>query len=140
MSLEFLLTSLLVVASPGTGVVYTIAAGLAQGWRASLVAAFGCTLGCAPHALAAVSGLAALLYASPLALQALSYGGALYLLWMAWGMLREQGPLQLQAHQGARSNATLIRSTCSTPSCRSSSWRSCRSSSSLARRMPCSTC
>ncbi|MFI7864966.1 LysE family translocator [Ectopseudomonas khazarica] len=110
MSLEFLLTSLLVVASPGTGVVYTIAAGLAQGWRASLVAAFGCTLGCAPHALAAVSGLAALLYASPLALQALSYGGALYLLWMAWGMLREQGPLQLQAHQGARSNTTLIRS------------------------------
>ena len=60
MSLEFLLTSLLVVASPGTGVVYTIAAGLAQGWRASLIAAFGCTLGCAPHALAAVSGLAAL--------------------------------------------------------------------------------
>lgn len=110
MNLEFLLTSLVVVASPGTGVVYTIAAGLAQGWRAGLVAAFGCTLGCMPHALAAVSGLAALLYASPLALQVLSYGGALYLLWMAWGILREQGPLQLQAHPSKRSNAALIRS------------------------------
>ena len=45
MSTEFLLTSLVVVATPGTGALYTLAAGLTRGARASLVAAFGCTLG-----------------------------------------------------------------------------------------------
>ncbi|MEA2928006.1 MAG: hypothetical protein QOG38_434, partial [Hyphomicrobiales bacterium] len=40
MSLEFLITSFIVVASPGTGVLYTLAAGLSRGSRASVVAAF----------------------------------------------------------------------------------------------------
>jgi len=42
-SIGFLVTSLVVVASPGTGVLFTVAAGLSRGRRASIVAAFGCT-------------------------------------------------------------------------------------------------
>jgi len=49
MTPEFLITSFIVAASPGTGVVYTLAAGLSQGARASVIAAFGCTLGIVPH-------------------------------------------------------------------------------------------
>ncbi|MCQ1856093.1 LysE family transporter, partial [Neorhizobium galegae] len=64
MSPEFLITSFIVVASPGTGVLITLAAGLSRGARASLVAALGCTLGILPHMIAAVSGLAAMLHAS----------------------------------------------------------------------------
>ena len=64
MSAEFLLTTLIVVATPGTGVLYTLAAGLARGARASVVAAVGCTLGIVPHMVAAVTGLAALVHAS----------------------------------------------------------------------------
>ena len=45
MTIEFLITSLIVIVSPGTGVLYTLAAGLSRGSRASVVAAFGCTLG-----------------------------------------------------------------------------------------------
>ncbi|MDP9443048.1 MAG: LysE family translocator [Actinomycetota bacterium] len=93
MTLEFLLTSLIVVATPGTGVLYTVAAGLARGARASAVAAIGCTLGIIPHMLAAITGLAALLHTSAVAFQTLKYLGVVYLLYMAWSTLRERGAL-----------------------------------------------
>jgi threonine/homoserine/homoserine lactone efflux protein len=92
-STEFLLTTLIVVATPGTGVLYTLAAGLARGARASVVAAFGCTLGVVPHMLAAITGLAALLHTSAVAFQVLKYLGVAYLLFMAWSMLRDRSEL-----------------------------------------------
>ena len=93
MSTEFLLTTLIVVATPGTGVLYTLAAGLVRGARASVVAAFGCTLGVVPHMLAAITGLAALLHTSAVAFQVLKYLGVAYLLFMAWSMLRDKSEL-----------------------------------------------
>ncbi|MFF4499727.1 LysE family translocator [Streptomyces sp. NPDC001401] len=90
MSLAFLLTTLVVVATPGTGVVYTLAAGLSRGRRASVVAAFACTLGIVPHVLATVTGLAALLNASAAAFQILKYAGVAYLLYMAWATVRDK--------------------------------------------------
>src|SRR5450756_2197513 len=80
MSIEFLLTSLIVVASPGTGVLYTLAAGLSRGARASVIAAFACTLGILPHMAAAITGLAALHPARALAFHALLRPGVGYLL------------------------------------------------------------
>jgi threonine/homoserine/homoserine lactone efflux protein len=71
LSIEFVITSLTVVASPGIGVLYTLAAGLARGSRASIVAAFACTLGIVPHMGAAILGLAAVLHTSALLFQAL---------------------------------------------------------------------
>jgi threonine/homoserine/homoserine lactone efflux protein len=82
MSTAFLLTTLVVVATPGTGALYTIAAGLARGARASVVAAVGCTLGIVPHMAAAITGLAALLHTSAVAFQAIKYAGVAYLLYM----------------------------------------------------------
>ncbi len=103
MSIEFLVTSLIVIVSPGTGVLYTLAAGLARGSRASVVAAFGCTLGIVPHMAAAIMGLAALLHTSALAFQVLKYLGVAYLLYMAWSALRQHGALRVQQEVGARS-------------------------------------
>lgn len=103
MGLDFLLTSLIIVVSPGTGVLYTLAAGLARGPRASVVAAFGCTLGIVPHMAAAILGLAALLHASALAFQTFKYLGVAYLLYMAWSALREKGALRIETEVGARS-------------------------------------
>lgn len=100
MSLEFLIIALIVVATPGTGVLYTLAAGLSRGARASVVAALGCTLGIVPHMLAAITGLAALLHASALAFEVLKYAGVAYLLWMAWQTLRERGALKVEAAGG----------------------------------------
>ena len=103
MGLDFLLTSLIIVVSPGTGVLYTLAAGLSRGPRASVVAAFGCTLGIVPHMAAAILGLAALLHASALAFQTFKYLGVAYLLYMAWSALREKGALRVEPEVGVRS-------------------------------------
>jgi threonine/homoserine/homoserine lactone efflux protein len=103
-SIEFLVTSFIVIASPGTGVLFTLAAGLSRGARASIVAAFGCTIGIVPHMAAAIMGLAALLHTSALAFQIFKYLGVAYLLYMAWNTLRERGALQVEREVGARSD------------------------------------
>ena len=108
MSIEFLLTSLVVIVAPGTGVLYTLAAGLSRGSRASVIAAFGCTLGIVPHMAAAITGLAALLHTSALAFQVLKYFGVAYLLYMAWKTLRQQGALTVDSDIGARSTLQVI--------------------------------
>jgi threonine/homoserine/homoserine lactone efflux protein len=103
LSIEFLVTSLIVIVSPGTGVLFTLAAGLSRGSRASVIAAFGCTLGIVPHMAAAIVGLAALLHTSALAFQVFKYLGVAYLLYMAWSALRERGALRVETEVGARS-------------------------------------
>ena len=110
MSIDFLVTSLIVVASPGTGVLYTLGAGLSRGSRASVVAAFGCTLGIVPHMAAAIMGLAALLHTSALAFHTLTYLGVAYLLYMAWNALREKGALRVEREVGTRSAMQVITS------------------------------
>ena len=110
MSIDFLFTSLIVVVTPGTGVLFTLAAGLSRGSRASVVAAFGCTLGIVPHMAAALTGLAALLHTSALAFQTLKYLGVLYLLYMAWNTLREQGALRVEQEVGPRSAVQVVAS------------------------------
>ncbi|ERM00549.1 hypothetical protein Q644_04335 [Brucella intermedia 229E] len=110
MSIEFLLTSFIIVASPGTGVLVTLAAGLSRGARASVIAALGCTLGIVPHMLAAVTGLAALLHASALAFELIKYAGVAYLLYMAWMTLKEHGTLKIETDDAPRSDREVIRS------------------------------
>lgn len=101
MSIAFLLTTLVVVATPGTGVVYTLAAALSRGRRASVVAAVGCTLGIVPHLLATVTGVAALLHASATAFQVLKYAGVAYLLYMAWATVRDKDALVVEEREAA---------------------------------------
>ena len=108
MTIEFLITTLIVVVSPGTGVLYTLAAGLSRGSRASIVAAFGCTLGIVPHMAAAILGLAALLHTSALAFQTLKWLGVAYLLFMAWQALKEHGTLKIERVVGARTDLGVI--------------------------------
>jgi len=109
MSPEFLLTSLIIVASPGTGAIYTIAAGLTRGSRASVLAAFACTIGIVPHLIAAMMGIAALLHASALAFAIVKYAGVAYLLYMAWQALREHGALKVETKADARSPWLVLR-------------------------------
>ena len=89
------------MASPGTGVLYTLGTGLSC---ASIVAAFGCTVGIVPHMAAAIMGLAAILHTSALAFQIFKYLGVAYLLYMAWNTLKEHGALKVEKEIGARSS------------------------------------
>jgi|SRR5882724_675216 threonine/homoserine/homoserine lactone efflux protein len=108
MSIDFLVTTLIIVVSPGTGVLYTLATGLSRGSRASVVAAFGCTLGIVPHMAAAIMGLAALLHTSAIAFQTFKYLGVAYLLYMAWSTLKEHGALKIEKEVGAKSSLQII--------------------------------
>ena len=101
MTLDYFVTSIIVILLPGTGVLYTLAFGLGKGWHASVLAAFGCTLGILPHIAASIVGLAALLHTSALAFQVIKYLGVAYLLYMAWSVLREGGALQVSARDAS---------------------------------------
>lgn len=103
MSPEFLLTALIVVIAPGTGVIYTLAVALARGRLASVAAAFGCTLGIVPHMTAAILGVAAILHASAIAFQTVKFAGVAYLLWLAWQTIRDRGALKVEAGDEAGS-------------------------------------
>ncbi|MCE6995088.1 LysE family translocator [Saccharothrix sp. S26] len=110
MTVEFLLTSLVIVATPGTGVLYTTAAGLTGGVRAAAIAALGCTLGIVPHVLAALTGLAALLHASTPAFQVLKYLGVAYLFHLAWTTIRDKAALAVDPGAPHRAPARVVAS------------------------------
>ncbi len=93
-SLQFLMTSLIVVLIPGTGVIYTVSTGLSQGKKASLYVALGCTLGIVPHLMATILGLAAILHTSAMAFQLLKWAGVIYLFYVAWGTWRDKSAFQ----------------------------------------------
>lgn len=94
MSFEYLVTTLIVVLIPGTGVIYTLSTGLMRGGRASIWAAFGCTMGIVPALLASVLGLAAIMHSSAIVFQIVKFVGVAYLLYLAWGMWKETGGLK----------------------------------------------
>jgi threonine/homoserine/homoserine lactone efflux protein len=106
MSTEFLITSLIVILLPGTGVIYTLAIGLGRGFRASVAAALGCTFGIVPAATAGIIGLAAIFHTSALAFEVVKYLGAAYLLYLAWNILKDGGTLDIRED---RKPATMIR-------------------------------
>jgi threonine/homoserine/homoserine lactone efflux protein len=111
MSLEFLLTSLIVVVAPGTGVIYTVSVALARGRRDGLIASAGCTLGIVPHLMAAVFGLSAFLHAGALAFRVLKYVGVAYLLFLAYSMIRSEtgsAPAGSEA-QGRAAGSVILR-------------------------------
>jgi threonine/homoserine/homoserine lactone efflux protein len=105
LSITFLLTSLVIVATPGTGALYTIAEGIARGARASVIAAFGCTLGIVPHLAGAITGAAALLHASGLAFEMVKILGIAYLLYMAWTTWRDDSTLKADPSGGSSRSA-----------------------------------
>ena len=108
MTIAFFLTTPIIVASPGTGVLVTLAAGLSRGSRAAIVAAFGCTLGIVPHMVAALTGLAVLLHTSALLFLGFKVVGVVYLLYMAAATWRERGVLQVDTAVAPRSDRRTI--------------------------------
>lgn len=108
LSLEFLITSLIVVLIPGTGVIYTVSTGLAQGRKASVFAALGCTAGIVPHLLATVLGLAAVMHTSALAFQALKYAGVAYLFYIAIATWRDRSAFAIDGSPTSSTAAGLV--------------------------------
>lgn len=107
-SMEFLITSLILVLIPGTGVIYTISTGIFLGVRASFAAALGCTLGILPSMLASIFGLAVILHTSALAFQVIKFVGVAYLLYLAWCMWKDTGGVQLESKKELKVNLVQV--------------------------------
>nr|WP_174506833.1 LysE family translocator [Acinetobacter sp. Marseille-Q1620] len=108
-SLEYILTSLVIILIPGTGVLYTVTVGLTQGKKASIYAALGCTAGIIPHLLATILGLAAIMHTSALAFQTLKWLGVIYLFYIAIMTWKDKSLLVLDTQNNINnSNKTLI--------------------------------
>ena len=101
-TLEFLLTSLVVVLIPGTGVIFTVSSAIFLGRRASIAAAFGCTIGIVPHLLACILGLSVILHMSAVAFQVIRYVGSAYLLYLAYSMWKNSGRIQIDSKNSAK--------------------------------------
>ncbi|HTN50547.1 MAG TPA: LysE family translocator [Burkholderiaceae bacterium] len=86
--LLFVVTGLVLNATPGVDMAYTVTRTLQHGARGGVAAALGISTGCAVHAVAAALGLAALLAASTWAFDAIKWAGAAYLVWLAAQMAR----------------------------------------------------
>jgi threonine/homoserine/homoserine lactone efflux protein len=108
-TVEFLVTSLIVVLIPGTGVVFTVSTGLARGRRASVFAALGCTAGIVPHLLATVLGLAALMHTSAVAFQMLKYAGVAYLLYLAYATWNDRSTFAIEAPSKGTATRLIIK-------------------------------
>jgi len=107
-TVEFLVTSLVVVLIPGTGVVFTVSTGLMRGRTASIFAAFGCTLGIVPHLAATILGLAAVMHTSATAFQLLKYAGVAYLLYLAWATWRDRTGFAVDAAPSPAAALSLV--------------------------------
>ena len=108
LSLNFLITCLIVVLIPGTGVIFTVSTGLTAGKRASVFAALGCTAGIIPHLLASILGLSALLHTSALAFDMLKYAGVAYLLYVAYATWRDRSAFAVSETPALSSARTLM--------------------------------
>ena len=107
-TLDFLLTSLIVILIPGTGVIYTISTTLIHGKVSSIYAALGNTLGIIPHLMATLLGLAAILHTSALAFQLLKYAGVAYLFYLAYATWCDKSAFQVDTSVAKDSAYKLI--------------------------------
>lgn len=96
--LAFALICLGMVLTPGPNMIYLVSRSIAQGYLAGLISLSGVILGFIVYMLCAAFGITALLFTVPYAYDALRFGGAAYLLWLAWQSLRPGGssPFQLR--------------------------------------------
>ena len=107
-TLEFLITSLIVVLIPGTGVIFTVSTALLQGRRACVLASLGCTAGIVPHLLATVFGLAAIMHTSALAFEVLRYAGVAYLFYVAWATWKDRAAFAVDGKAARRSGSSIV--------------------------------
>ena len=147
----FIFSGLLLNLTPGPDVLYIAQRTAVRGWRGGVAASWGIAAGLGVHVVLAAAGVSALLAASAAAFTVLKWAGAAYLVYVGVQMWRQAGAngpaasvgspatvegeafpaLQRDFLQGFWTNVL-------NPKVRSSSWRSCPSSSSPMRRgRPC---
>jgi threonine/homoserine/homoserine lactone efflux protein len=97
--LGFALVCLGMVLTPGPNMIYLISRSISQGPAAGMVSLGGVALGFVFYMLCAAFGITALLFAVPYAYDALRFAGAIYLLWLAWQVIKPNGRSPFQVRE-----------------------------------------
>lgn len=97
--LAFSLVSLGMVLTPGPNMIYLISRSISQGPAAGLISLGGVALGFVFYMLCAAFGITVLIMAVPYAYDALRFGGALYLMYLAWQAVKPGGRSPLQVRE-----------------------------------------
>ncbi|MBO1905169.1 LysE family translocator [Microvirga sp. 3-52] len=87
----FALVALGMVLTPGPNMIYLVSRSISQGRGAGFISLAGVALGFIVYMLCAAFGITALVLAVPYAYDALRFGGAAYLLYLAWQAVRPGG-------------------------------------------------
>lgn len=91
----FLLTTILLTATPGPDNLMVLSIGISGGRRSGMAFGLGCAVGCLSHTVLAVVGVGAILAASPVAFMLLKWTGGAYLVWLGIQALRKAGMGQM---------------------------------------------
>ncbi|WOB76133.1 LysE family translocator [Achromobacter xylosoxidans] len=97
--LTFALVALGMVLTPGPNMIYLVSRSISQGPKAGLISLSGVAVGFIFYVLCAAFGLTVLLMSVPYAYDALRFGGALYLLYLAWQAVRPGGRSPFQVRE-----------------------------------------
>jgi len=103
----FLTTVLVLIITPGPDMIYVAGRSLSQGGKAAVFSALGVAIGYTGHTLLVALGLASILAASPVVFRVLQLGGATYLIYLAFTLLRSSGA-KLQAEDSRNSSTGLL--------------------------------
>jgi threonine/homoserine/homoserine lactone efflux protein len=106
---DFLITSIVVAAIPGTGVLYTVSSAIGGGWRRGVFATVGCTLGIVPHIVAAMLGLSGVMQIGATVFEVIRWVGVVYLLAIGIAMLRSRADALGATDQRVERWSTVVR-------------------------------
>ncbi len=109
--LAFLLTAVMLTATPGPDNLMVLSVGMSKGRRSGIVFGLGCALGCLSHTVLAVIGVGAILAASPLAFTALKWAGGAYLIWLGIQALRHAGAVRIEGGNDSQAPVDSLRRT-----------------------------
>ena len=109
--LAFLLTAVMLTATPGPDNLMVLSIGMSKGRRAGIAFGLGCALGCLSHTVLAVIGVGAILAASPMAFTALKWAGGAYLIWLGTQALRHAGAARIDGSSNNQAPAEALRRT-----------------------------
>ncbi|MGV1951410.1 LysE family translocator [Agrobacterium vitis] len=99
----YILACLAIVAIPGPAVIYILSRTVEGGFGAGVLSASGVAMGALGNALASAFGLSLLFASVPASLYIIKYGGAIYLLYIAWKTIRSRSDRTAEAETQKKS-------------------------------------
>nr|WP_298001962.1 LysE family translocator [uncultured Flavobacterium sp.] len=97
--ISFFFASLALTIAPGPDVIYVLSTSIAKGKNYGIAAAIGLSSGLLFHTTLLAFGISAIIIKSPMLFKGIKIFGALYLLWLAYSVLKSEASFQLKSQK-----------------------------------------